>query len=331
MTRQLDYTIFYKESLPVNGAWAITWDLFISAFNSSERVNRCFAKANAGTKHWIILPEYRYESNEFPQDGPSFAFDETNEAELVQHYFSNLGVEICHLKICIDTTGFMRPQLIYLTRFLMDHGVDTVDMLYAEPVQYQRKEQTRFSDEEVVEIRQIAGYEGTHIPDISNDVLIIGSGYDHELIAHVAENKDHARKIQVFGFPSLRPDMYQENVLRAQRAAGAIGGDYDNAANKILAPANDRFATAQELHHVVNHIQRTTGRITNLYLSPLATKPQALGFALYHLTEHQDSSASIIFPFCRTYSRETSLGLSRVSRYVVEIGALRRYRERLAS
>ncbi len=54
--------------------------------------------------------------------------------------------------------------------------------------------------------------------DISNDMLIVGSGYEDHLIKHVAEDKAKARKLQLIGFPSLRADMYQENVIRVQRA-----------------------------------------------------------------------------------------------------------------
>src|SRR5580658_4376694 len=42
------------------------------------------------------------------------------------------------------------------------------------------------------------------------------------------------------------------------------------------------------------------------YLSPLATKPQVLGFALYYLTECRNTAASLIFPFCQAYDQETS-------------------------
>lgn len=123
----------------------------------------------------------------------------------------------------IDITGFIRPYLIFLVRWLAEQGVRRFDALYSEPVIYSKREQTRFSDETVVEVRQIAGFEGTHNPDTSNDYLIIRAGYDHPLIAAVAENKELSRKIQIFGLPSLRADIYQENVLRAYRAEEAVG------------------------------------------------------------------------------------------------------------
>jgi hypothetical protein len=54
-------------------------------------------------------------------------------------------------------------------------------------------------------------------------------------------------------------------------------------------------------------------------VSPLATKAQALGFAYYYLCECVGTAASVIFPYAEFYSRETSVGLSRVWLYEFEL------------
>jgi hypothetical protein len=108
--------------------------------------------------------------------------------------------------------------------------------------------------------------------------------------------------------------MYQQNARRTQQASDAIG---ESTAGKFFAPANDPFVTASILSEIVRK-QETTVPITNLYLAPLATKAQALGFALFYLAEREGTSTSIIFPFSRTYSRDTAIGISRVWRYTLE-------------
>jgi hypothetical protein len=116
--------------------------------------------------------------------------------------------------------------------------------------------------------------------------------------------------------------MYQENVLRAFLAEEAVGRNTADPASSYFAPANDPFATASTLREIVGRID-SRRPITNLYLSPLATKPQVLGFAVYYLTERRNSATSVIFPFCDAYEQETSTGLSRVWKYSVELpGAL---------
>jgi hypothetical protein len=311
----IDYSIFYKERLRLTSAH--TWDIFISAFNSTERVQHVFKKISAKEKHWLVHPEYGYEPVEHPNQ--AFAPERCNEADFIKQFFETIGVNFTEDKICIDITGFMRPQLLFLLLFLKHNGCKKFDAIYSEPRHYTKKEKTSFSDN-VTEVRQVAGFEGCHAVDKSNDILVIGTGYDHSLIAHAAENKDKARKVQIFGFPSLAPDMYQENILRAHKAAQSVGIEEIKDPFNFFAPANDPFVTANVLKDIVKKIPENLRKssLTNLYLCPVGTKPQVLGFGLYFLTEWQDKAASIIFPFCESYSKKTTKGISRIWKYQIE-------------
>jgi len=205
---------------------------------------------------------------------------------------------------------------LFLALYLDFKNVRRFDVIYTEPEVYAKKEKTTFS-EGAITVRQIAGFEGVNSPDHSDDLLIIGSGYDHRLIKAVAEYKDKADKIQIFGLPSLRADMYQENVLNAYKAEDAIGVNKATDVDAFFAPANDPFVTASVLSEIVTR-RRRIRRISNLYLSPLATKAQALGFALYFIGEGKNTNTNILFPVSSRYTRETSHGLSRVWLYTVE-------------
>jgi hypothetical protein len=314
----IDYTLFYKEELPVAGDWPseAQWDIFLSGYTAAERVRYVYDKAAARSKHWLVFAEYGFGENERP-DG-SFAIETRDEAEYIKAFWERHVGSVAGATICVGTTGFIRPYLIFLLRWFADNGVKRFDALYSEPVVYSNREQTRFSDEVVVAVRQISGFEGTHNPDTSNDYLIIGAGYDHQLIAQVAENKEASKKIQIFGLPSLRADMYQENVLRAHRAEEAVGRHTVDESSSYFAPANDPFVTAATLREIVGRIS-VRKPITNLYLSPLSTKPQVVGFALYHLTEQRNNATSVIFPFCDAYDQETSTGVARIWKYTVEL------------
>ncbi len=171
-----------------------------------------------------------------------------------------------------------------------------------------------FSKGPVSEVRQIAGCEGVHTPDTAADCLIIGMGYDDDLVRRVAESKEDARKIQMYGLPSLGADMYQESVLRSFKASEALGPWWDE---RCFAPANDPFTTANVLKERVQQ-EETSGHLTNLYLSPIGTKPQVLGFALYFATERRSTASSLIFPFTSGYDQETSQGIARSWLYNVE-------------
>ena len=62
----IDYDIFYREQLsienyPINSA---PFDIFISAFNASDRVKEVFDKIDSCQKYWLIHPEYRFSDDE---------------------------------------------------------------------------------------------------------------------------------------------------------------------------------------------------------------------------------------------------------------------------
>lgn len=312
----IDYSIFYKTTLPINDEWQQdSWDLFLSAYTPAERVLFSFGKATADKKHWLIFPEYNFKHSEIPKED-KFICALENEAEYISEYWNwvNNSIDIDKIKICVDITGFIRPYLIFLIKWFKQIGITKFDVIYSEPAIYMKRENTSFSDTAIKEVRQVDGYEGTHITDTSKDVLIIGVGYEEHLISYAAENKANARKIQLFGFPSLSADMYQENVLMAQRAEEEVGAESDC----YFAPANDPFITANVLAGIVDGLY-SRRQLTNLYLCPISTKPQALGFALFHLNSCETLPISIIYPYSESYTKETSTGILKIWKYTVEL------------
>jgi len=307
----IDYQILYKSQVRLGELATLSrdWTLFLSALNFSDRVKGTFDLVDADTKHWLVHDEYCYDDNELPADH-TFAPRTLNEAEFWQSYEAAAHPDLDG-KVCLDITGFMRPHIAYFAAWLLARGVDRFLALYTEPKQYTSQESTEFTQGPVVRTRQIAGFEGMHTPDTSNDLLIIGVGFEDELIRRVAEDKPNAQKLQLFGLPSLHADMYQQSVLQASRVAEA------ERSNVLFAPANDPFVTAQVLHERVAEEEKRKP-ITNLYLTALGTKPQTLGFALYYLTERQGTATSMVFPYAERYARETSSGIARVWLYDVQ-------------
>lgn len=313
----IDYTVLYRSTLSPTGSWPSSerWDLFVSALNDSERVRSVFEWARAEAKVWVVHPEYALASDRIPNGAiqPGAA----DEAEFVGAVLDTYPGNLAGSSVCLDITGMMRPHLMLFLVMLFARGVRKFDALYSEPVRYPKQEHTQFSILPIVNVRPVLGFEGSHSTDTQNDVLIIGPGYDDALIRGVAEHKRSARKLQIFGLPSLRPDMYQQNVLQAARSAESVGMPRASVLHSRFAPANDPFVTASVLQSMVS-AEQSRRQITNLYLCPLATKPQALGFALYYHTEQMGKAASVVFPFSTGYSPETSRGISRIWKYTIE-------------
>jgi len=322
----MDYSFFYKikiDNVDENAIFKnFEYDLFISAYNECERVNFVFDNVNAKLKHWLVFPEYNFKPLELAKLKDvfyNFSDSKLDEAEIIKFYFEKEREHFEGLnKVCIDITGFLRPYLVFLLIFLKKQGVKNIDFTYSEPKNYIKKENTLFSDE-FIEIREIRGCLNSHNPETNNDLLIIGSGYDYRMIANIASSKPEARKVQVLGFPPLQADMFQENIIKIfDSQEDMSSGDFSiDSKQIILAPANDPFITAELISKFVKKEEKKKP-FTNIYLSPLSTKAQTLGIALFYSEECSEKPASIIFPFCKKYSRETSQGISRIWIYKIE-------------
>lgn len=296
---------------------AYSCDIFISAFNLSGRVGKTFARVSAPRKFWLIHNEYGFSETELPTNAPLLRSGQRAEADFILDALAEVEQELApNVKLCVDMTGFMRPHLLFLMRLLASKNVGTFDFIYTEPSQYTRKAETVFSSE-VVEVRQINGYEGVHSVDMVDDVLIVGAGYDHDLIGQVIGNKSSARLLQLLSLPSLSADMYQESLTRLYRVADVPARVPEE--QLAYASANDPFLTYIVLAESVGKLMSRSGRISNLYLSPLATKPQAVGFSLFYLKHLIGQPASIIFPYAARYSKETSKGVGRTWLYQMNL------------
>lgn len=293
------------------------YDLFISAFNLSERVSSVFEKIQADKKYWIIHNEYHFDDNELPVNGQLLRSDADAEADFIIEIFD--GIEprpVPGQRICVDITGFMRPHLMFLMRYFQALGIFEFDLVYAEPSQYRRKADTVFSSD-VVGVRQINGFEGVHTVEMTKDVLVVGAGYDHDLVSHAIAYKSGAKLIQLLSLPSLSADMYQESLIRLHRVADAPFRVPDEQLS--YSSANDPFITYLVLIDAISKLDRRQQGISNLYLSPLATKPQAIGFAIFYLRHMLGQPASIVFPFAEKYSKETSVGVGRTWVYPIDL------------
>ena len=312
----IDYSVFYKRSINTERIEIelSQYDIFVSAFNSSERVRKVYETINAKKKIWLVHPEYQYPPIEYPQENPKICPSDRSESSQANQLLIEMG-DLEGKSICIDTTGFMRHVLIFLVASLYYKKVKKFTVLYSEPLFYQKQGDTLFSTASSGNPRTLQGMYGSN--NNGDDHLIINVGYDHKLIGEVVDNKEGASIFPIFSFPSLSADMYQQSALRSSKAGGvALSSGWTN--NRHFSPANDPFANAAVISKIIKVIDSQCDN-ANIYLTPLSTKIQALGAALYWVLEGKArGGVSILLPECLTYSRETSSGLKRLWSYEVE-------------
>lgn len=314
----MDYSIFYRRSINVERIKyeVPKFDIFVSAYNSNDRVRKLFDEVSAARKIWLIHPEYCYSPLEEPVGFSVARPDSIGEVEQVNMLLGELG-DLTGVDLCIDITGFMHHALTFLIAKLAHMGIKSFTALYSEPAAYLKREDTAFSTTTSGRVRSISGMAGTNDAQ-AQDHLIIAVGYDHKLISEVANYKDGSIVYPVFAFPSLSADMYQQSAVKAaESGAVALRGEW--VSNRHFAPANDPFSTAAVISGLVGGIDKR-GAEANIYLAPLSTKAQTLGLALYWQLEGRiRGGVTILLPECTKYSRETSSGLKRLWLYTVEL------------
>lgn len=307
----MDFTKFYKSNFnPLDEFGGPEYDLFISAYDECDRTRIPYDKVKAKSKIWMLFPQYRYKGDR-PQE-PYYMNEGRSESAYFKNFFNIYhNDELLKMSICVDSTGFLRPHLIYLIAYFNHIGLKKLDVLYTEPGRYSKADETDFSLNVDI-VRTVEGC--TNHPVITeemNDVLIVCSGYDEKLFSKVASNKSNCQhKYHIIGFPSLQLDMYQESMLRFYKVKESVG----NSIRKF-APAFDPFVTAQ----TIDDILKTIPNATNIYLSPLSTKPQTLGMVLYYLYHKRDKAVNILFPFSMEYTSGHTDGVKRTWRYTVEL------------
>ena len=304
----MDFTIFYKESYE-NGDvdCGIGYDWFFSGYDDCDRTKTIFDKINSKNKVWIDFPQYGLSLKSLPHK--VYSCTSYKEDEAFMELFDEIKIDKDQ-NICIDITGFLRPHLIFFTIYLYRIGIKKLDFLYSEPQQYKNAEETTFSGF-IDDVRIIEGCSAlTNDPNTENDLLIITAGYDDKLIAKVAQTKSKIKnKHYILGFPSLQPDMYQESMLKLYNVKDTIG-----SITSHFAPAFDPFVTAQAIHKIVS-----SSTYSNIYLSPLSTKPQTLGIALYYIWNYLSKPVNIIFPYSNVYNVKTAVGIKKTWKYTFEL------------
>lgn len=305
----IHYDYFFRKKLSVQSSWSENWDILLSSWDGSARVKKCYELANAKHKLWLIHPEYQIAASGLPtEEQYTLLGDEADGTQALMRKLDRMGLDFKSARIAVDITGMLRPHIAILTRFLKIRGCRKFDAIYAEPTSYPDRENTKFTSGDVIEVREVIGFEGQNRVTQDREVLIVAPGFDDVLLREIVSHKERAERVQIFGLPSLQPDMYQHNVLKALGVDTPLPEETKGI--RHFASAFDPFAMATELSSIVSR-HRLRSAATRFYVAPLATKTQMLGAALFYLTECQHGMLSILYPISSSHVPGPSVGISR--------------------
>ena len=305
----MDYSYYYIEEIP--DVASLNYDVFISAFDGCDRTKETYDKIDARKKYWLELPQYNQPEEERP-DSCCFSLN-TDEADYILDVIEHLDISEGK-KICLDSTGFIIPHLLFLIQYLKRNNVKVFDVIYSEPQQYEKGEATQFT-KRVGHTRPVVGY-STVAKDVEGeDTLIIFAGFNEEMVSNVAREKSKAKYKYLFtGFPSLQADMYQQNLIQLNKSKETIGQKH---VHYCKAPAYDPFIAAQKIQEIIDNRQRKPEPVSFIHIAPLSTKPMALAAALVYFN-NPDAPIDIIYPPAEEYKSHHSIGIKRTWKYTIE-------------
>ena len=304
-----DFSYYYMEE--VKDASSLSYDVFISAFDSCERTKAVFCKVNAAEKYWLVFPQYDLKDKDLPD--VYLTSDKTGEEEYIPEVMEK--IELGQKSLCIDATGFLVPHLLFLLQLLKRKGICRFDVIYSEPASYPKAEDTQFT-QSVNRPRPIEGYSTSAKNVNGNDALIIFSGFNDALVTAVARDKSKAYYKYLFtGFPSMQADMYQQNLIQLNKSKESIG---ETNVSRLKAPAYDPFVAANKLQAIVKDLMQPKFNIEYIHVAPLSTKPMAIASTLVYMA-NPDCPIDIIYPPADTYLSERAIGIKRTWRYGIEV------------
>lgn len=305
----MDYSYYFIEE--VKDITTLQYDVFISAYDGCDRTKETYKKLKATSKYWLVIPQYNQSLEERPSN--CLYSSNTDESDYILEVIEKVDIKE-DMKICIDSTGFIIPHILYLVQYLKRKGIASFDVLYSEPRQYEKGEATEFT-KRVGHTRPVIGY-STIAKDVEGeDTLIIFVGFNDEMVSNVAREKSKAKHKYLFtGFPSLQADMYQQNLIQLNKSLETIGQKH---VHYCKAPAYDPFVAARKLQEIIDKRQKKPEPVNYIHIAPLSTKPMALAAALVYFN-NTDSPIDIIYPPAEEYKSLHSLGIKRTWKYTME-------------
>ena len=257
------------------------WDLSFIGVAIDERGVKALEYITANTTKNI---SFEYIPKEFKT---RFDSDMLDKDDIVKYLaFSNAK------KVLVDSTTLNFAEILILTQALIEVGVKDIEILYVEPVKYNRKSKSvdilHKRDFELSE--SIVGYEAIpgHALLVTNEVsqkVVFLCGFEAERIDRALEDSQisGANCSCIFGVPAFSPgfemDSFDNNisVIKERRISGGIN----------FCGATNPLAVLQTLEEMFKGLDEDE----QMFVVPLATKPMNIGACLFLLSKPKDKVA----------------------------------------
>jgi hypothetical protein len=212
--------------------------------------------------------------------------------------------------VVVDISVFTKPYLFALLRSLQIIGkLSRVQVLYTEPSFYLKDRSNRWAfTKRPYEVFELPGYAGRS-DESAQRLLVMLLGFDGGEAHWVYEDQAPTVTVPINGFPSYL--LYYKDVSLMENSFL-----FEEQRTKSLleyAPANDPFGTFNALDRIRRKHPR--GQYT-MTITPLGTKPMALGSALFAL---YNDDVRVVYPMPSRYGLKVSQEVGKTWLYDIPL------------
>lgn len=197
-----------------------------------------------------------------------------------------------NIKILLDISAFIKPYFFrLLKKMLIFEGYEKIFIAYTEPKYYKKNKSDSYNfGEGTKKIAEIPGF-GYHENVSKKRLLVMTLGFEGNRSIDTQRNLEPDSTIAINGFPSYIIDYKDQSILLNKNFLISS----ESFQNMRYASASDPFETKT----VLEKIYREWNENYNITVSPLGTKPMALGVALFVL---KNPDVRVVFSFPGEYN-----------------------------
>ena len=228
-------------------------------------------------------------------------YEEMDGLRRFRECLDSISHDIEGTNIAIDISVLVKPYFFLLLKHLTDYNFNEINLIYTEPNTYQTF--TRGT----MNAKDIPGYSGRKDFD-KKEALAVLLGFEGYRTNEIYDQVNPELTIPINGFPSYKPEFKDKSILQNKE----LLLEEDIFINMRYAPAHDPFMTCE----VLNEIYSLYKSEYNLSITPLGTKPMALGSCFFVL---QNTDCRVIYPYPLEYYPKSSLGFNTTWLYAIHM------------
>lgn len=273
-----------------------TVDCFICAAHDDERSAEGISKMLASgvqVEHAIIIKYNNGSRSSALNDlfeGRAQEISVTNDVNSFILQFKKIVKPYINKNIVIDISCVRIPDMFSIMKILkLNDHTKHIPCIYSVPYDYEYFAGDFSYKSSLGDLQnyELAGYGGEYNPDDPNSAYVVFLGFEGALSLKVLEEATYKRLIFVNSLPSLSQKYKDISILNNR--SSIKGKKYDSI---LYAPADNPF-------EVYNFLEKEYADEASVCISPLATKPVALGVCLFALNYEK---VRIVYPISDVYS-----------------------------